>query len=293
MRRAPALLTLALGISACANGSVLSEGGEAVADGPRSSAVLFVERQAAEPTGTPAHIGARFVQYTGLSAASLPDLLGTPRVPGAVTGCAERADTVVDTETARAQARLLDVGAIDVRSGERSVRLEPRRFPDLWNVVSGVIYATDDDMAADEWQFTAPGNAQTRLGGFDVTVRAPEELSGVTLAEQALTSGGSVTVPRRTAFQVRWTRGEAADGVVLTVDSAAGADRPTTIECTARDEGVLDVDAAWADRIAEVARTNGAMVTLHRVRTRPFTLQQVDSAQVVFDFSVRGHLQAE
>ncbi|MEI8254626.1 MAG: hypothetical protein WCJ30_03045, partial [Deltaproteobacteria bacterium] len=93
--------------------------------------------------------------------------------------------------------------------------------------------------------------------------------------------------------QVRWNRGEATDGVVLTIDSAAGADRPTTIECSARDEGVLDVDATWADRIAEVVRTSGATVTLHRVRTRPFALQQVDSAQVVFDFSVRGHAQAE
>jgi hypothetical protein len=91
---------------------------------------------------------------------------------------------------------------------------------------------------------------------------------------------------------VRWNRGDAADGVILTVDSAAGADRPTTIECAARDEGSLDIDAAWADRIADLART-GATVTVHRVRSRPFTGLQVDAAQVVFDFSVRGQAQSE
>lgn len=293
VHRAPTLLILALAISACANGSVLSEAGETQADALHSSAVLFVERQAAETTGTPAHIGARFVQYTGLAAASLPDLLGTPHVPlGGATGCAERANATLDTETARTEARLLDVGPIDVRSGDRTVRLEPRRFPDLWNVVSGVIYATDGDLTADGWHFSAPGNVQNRLGGFDVTVRAPEELSGVALAEQALASGGTVTVPRG-AFQVRWNRGETTDDVVLTIDSAAGADHPATIECAARDGGMLDVDATWAERITEVVRTSGATVTLHRVRTRPFALAQVDSSQIVFDFSVRGHAQAE
>ena len=254
--------------------------------------MLFVERHASETAGTPAHIGARFVQYAGLSAAALPDLLGTPHIPAGSTGCLERADAAVDTEGARAEARLLDVGPIDVRSGDRSVRLEPRRFPDLWNVVSGVIYATDGELAADEWQFSAAGNPQTRLGAFDVSLRAPEDLAGLVIAEQAFAPGSNVLIPRR-GFQVRWSRGDdAGDGVMLTIESAPGADRPTTIECTTRDEGVLDVDAPWADRMADVART-GATIALHRVRTHPFTGLSVESAQVVFDFSIRGQAQGE
>jgi hypothetical protein len=291
VRRAPALLTLALGITACANGSVIAESGDSQADAQHSSAVLFVERHAVETAGAPAHIGARFVQYTGLPAASLPDLLGTPHIPNGATGCAERADANLDTEGARAEARLLDVGSIDVRSGDRTVRLEPRRFPDLWNVVSGVIYATDGELAADEWQFTAAGNPQTRMGGFDVTLRAPEDPGSVVVAEQAFGPGLNVLLPRR-AFQVRWNRGDVADDVVFAIESAPGADHPTTIECAAHDEGSLDIDAAWAERMSDVART-GATLTLHRVRSRPFSGLQVESAQVVFDFSVRGQAQAE
>lgn len=276
---------MAATVAACAT----TPGGEpADAQTARSSAMLFVERQVADGAGSTAHVGARFVQFSGLSPEALPDLLGTPHLPGTTVGCFEREDTAVDTADGRAEARLLDVGPIDVRAGDTTLRLEPRRFPDLWNVVSGVIYATDGDLPADVWRFTAPGNVQSRVGAFDVEARAPEELSGITVADQHLTPGGSVVVPRRSFF-VRWVRGDRDDGVVLTFEGTGNA---RTITCTARDEGWMNVDSVWAERIAELARS-GATLTVHRVRARPFNVPSMEEAYVVFDLSIRARAVAE
>jgi hypothetical protein len=290
VRHAPAVFVATLGLAACAT----TPGGEPVdaqAEPRSSSAVLFVERQVAETPGSTAHVGARFVQFAGLSPDALPDLLGTPRVPSGTIGCAERGDTAVDTAAGRAEARLLDVGPIEVRAGDTVLQLEPRRFPDLWNVVSGVIYATDGELPSEAWRFSAPGNPQSRIGAFDVEAHAPEDLAGVTVADQALVPNGTVSIPRR-AFGVRWVRGDRDDGVVVTFEARGGAERPTTIACGARDEGLLDVETAWAERIADMAR-GGATVTVHRIRARPFTVQPMDAAQVVFDVSLRGHAAAE
>jgi hypothetical protein len=287
--RVVATASVALALSACGpRPSDLAE--TSVAEAQHSSAVLFVERQNVDAVGL-AHIGARFVQYSGLPSTALPDLLGTPHVPGNFVGCTERQLPDLDTEGTRAEARLLDVGSIDVQAGDRSLRLEPRRFPDLWNVVSGVIYATDENLSADEWHFTSSGNAATHMAGFDVTVRAPDDLASVSISDQGFSAGGSVTLPRH-AFQVRWSRGDANDAVLFAVESAPGADTPASIECAGHDEGVIDVDATAADRIAYLARA-GATVSLHRFRSNGFTGLQVENAQVLFDTSIRGSAQAE
>jgi hypothetical protein len=245
---------------------------------------VFVERQATDGTAPAVHVGARFVQYTGLAPDALPDLLGTPHVPG-ITGCAERSDTTVDPDSPRTEARLLDIGPIDVRAGDRAVHLEAQRFPDLWNVVSGVIYASDGEWSGDAWHFTALGNPAVHMGGFDVEARAPEDLAGVTIADQAFAPGAHVSLPHR-GFGIRWARGDHDDGVIVTFEPGGSSDRPATIACTARDDGALDIDGTWADRLASLS-ASGDVITIHRVRARPFTAQ-VDSALVVFDTSLRG-----
>ena len=291
MRYASAALLTSLALAACAT----TPGAETVdvtpAELQHSSAILFVERQGTDPTNGTAHVGARFVQYAGVTSDSLPDLLGTPHIPGTSTGCSERTDSAVDSSNGRAEVRLMDVGPIDVRAGDRMLHLEPRRFPDLWNVVSGVVYATDGDLPSDNWHFAAPGNAQSHMPAFDVEARAPEDLVGISIADQAFVANGIVSIPRR-GFSIRWTRGERDDGVIVAFESAGTAEHASTISCAARDEGSLDIDNAWADRIVALAQS-GATVTVHRVRARAFNAPQVDSANVVFDLSIRGRAQLE
>lgn len=274
-------------LAACAGVPSVSPSGEAAAEQPRTLGVLFVERQGVTAPGQPAHIGARFVQYAGLPSAALPDLLGTPFTPGALAGCAERAHPSLGNEASASEARLLDVGTIEVRSGERALQLQPRRFPDLWNVVSGVIYATDEDLVGDDWHFSAAGRSDLRLGAFDVDVRAPAPLADVVIADQPLVAETPVSLPRQ-AFRVHWTHGDAADTVMLTVESAPGSQNPITIDCSARDEGLLEIDTPWTERLEEALRGGGTL-TLHRLRMRPFSVPQVDTAHLVFDLYVRAH----
>lgn len=263
-------------------------------DPVHSAAVLFVERRAAPPgSSVQSHVGARFVQYTGVSYDALPDLLGVPSMPSSrVGGCIERGDAALDG--ARAEVRLLDVGTLDVRAGDRSLRLEPRRFPDLWNVVSGVIYSSDGELPASAWRFSAAGtpgtNGLSRVHPFEVEAPAPDDLATVTIAEQGVGEGSSVALPRR-GFGVRWQRGDHDDAVSVVFEQSSG-DGSSRVVCTAHDEGSLDIEGLWAERINEMAVRGGATVTVHRLRARPFALAGVEQAQVLFDLVFRARATA-
>lgn len=290
--RYTSLLPLAMiGVAACAGlpagdpgAASTASTGAVQADTVRSAAVLFVERRPAL-----SHVGARFVQYTGVPSDALPDLLGIPVVPAQnAQGCVARADASL--EGSRAEVRLLDVGSLEVRAGDRALHLEPRRFPDLWNVVSGVIYSTDGDLPANTWRFSAAGAQVGRVPAFEVEARSPDELSSVQLAEQSLTEGATAVLPRR-GFSVRWARGDRDDAISVVFEQA-GAEGTSRVVCTARDEGSLEVDGVWADRVGDMAARGGATITVHRLRARPFVLTGVDQAQVVFDLVLRARLAA-
>lgn len=233
-----------------------------------------------------AQVGARFVQFTGVASNALPDLLGTPSIPSSV-GCTEQAARSTEP-TARAEVRLLDVGALEVRSDGQTLALEPRRLPDLFRVVSGVVYAAEGELSGSRWQFRAQGNSTARIPAFEVEAQAPESLTGLSLASQPITNSNAVRLPR-TPFSVRWTRGDANDLVVAHFEGAQDSNQPSAIVCSARDDsGAIDVDATWAERIARVAAAG--RVVIHRVRVRPFALSGVDDAAVVFDSSFTARL---
>jgi hypothetical protein len=281
-------LTLVVGACATTSGDLTDPQPE---QPQRSIAIVTAERQAGDPAGTTAQLGARFVQYSRMSPAVVLDLLGTPPLPGAASGCSEHTDPAGEGMDDRAEARLFDVGPIEVRTAERVVQLWPRRFPDLY-VASGVIYASDaeGEMPGGDWRFSAPGSGPSRMGAFEVDVPAPEDLTGVTVADQPLAPGGTVTVPRA-PFSVRWVGGDRDDTVAVTFDGGGG-ERSGAVSCVARDEGSLDLDASWAERVAGLSRAGGS-ITVRRLRARPFVASQVESAQVVFASSIRGHLAAE
>jgi len=265
-------------------------GAPSVQAGPgRSSAILFVERRFTEPTDVPVHVGARFVAFSGMSESALPDLLGTPLVQGDATGCAYRSDAVAETVNTNAEARLLDVGVLEVRAGNQALELEPKRFPDIWHVVSGVIYAADEDIPGETWRFVAGGNPASRVGAFEVEARSPEPLSNLVLADQGYGPSFTVQIPRR-AFFLRWTRGNHEDTVSITFESSnLSGERGTPITCSAKDDGLLMIDSVWADRIVDLAGNASEIQTIvRRQRSLPFTIPQVDSATLVFDWSVRG-----
>lgn len=281
-------------VAACTGGAYDPSGAEGVAAGagaPRVTGVLFVEQ--VQGAGAAAQAGARFLRVVGVQQEAVSELVGAPAWPlprvSPVAGsgvCVERRGVghALQSPDTAPEVRLLDVGPIDVTAGDTALRLTPRRFPDLWNVVSGVLYGVDSTLPSGVWRFSGGGGAVSGVGPFEVSMALPESLEGVTLDEQPLGADGAVLLPRRGGASVRWQRSQRVDeGDVVTVVFAGAGE----LRCAVRDEGGLDLDAATVERARELLREGGA-VSVHRLRARPFTAAGLDGGALVFDLSVRA-----
>lgn len=285
MQRILILTTGILVTAAACTGSVPGDENAPDAEGPpRVSGVLFVERAQDGATAS-AQVGARFLRVTGVNDDALPDLAGVPAVPTGV-GCVERGAPLRVADPSRAEVRLLDVGPIEVHAEDRVLRMAPRRFPDLWNVVSGSLYGMEADLPSGTWRFTGSGDMASGVGAFDVQAQCPEAPAGVRLGDVTLPleADGRVALPRRGGLSVRWSRGGDVDDRIAVVFEGAGS-----VVCGARDEGAFDIDAATMDRVRELLHAGGS-VSVHRLRTRPFMTTGIDHGALVFDLSMRAHV---
>lgn len=245
----------------------------------RTEGVVFVER-VTEAGSARVHVGGRFFRSQGVAAESLPELVGAPPT-GASVGCAEQGAMAEALDSSHAEVQLLDVGIIDARADAFSARMSPHRLPDLWNVVSGVVYGLDGDLSAGAWQFVAAGDPATARGAFDVSGVPPEAIGDLRVGDATVTPQGSaIALPRRGPLALRWSRGLATDRVALVFEGSG------TISCGARDDGTLDLDGPNTDRVRELLREGGTL-SVHRLRAVPFAASGIDRATLVFDQVVR------
>lgn len=241
--------------------------------------VVFVER-VGEAGGAQVHVGGRFFRSQGVAPESLPELVGAPPI-AATVGCTERGAMAETLDSSHAEVQLLDVGVVDARADGLTSRMTPHRLPDLWNVVSGVVYGLDGDLPSGSWQFSATGDPATSRGAFDVTGAPPEAFGELRLGDAIIApQGGALSLPRRGGLSLRWARGASSDRVAVVFEGSG------TMSCGARDDGTLDVDAANADRVRELLRQGGTL-SVHRLRTVPFAISGIDRATLVFDQVVR------
>ena len=279
LRRSSWLVTLlgALGVGCTGAGP------DAVLDADvtsRSEGIVFVER-VNDGGGARVHVGGRFFRSQGVRAEALPELVGAP--PSAVGGgCVERGAMGEGLDSTQAEVQLLDVGAIDARAEALTARMSPHRLPDLWNVVSGVVYGLDGELPPGAWQFSSTGDSTTQRGAFDVSGAPPEPMADLRFGDDALplAVGSAVALPRRGGLSLRWSRGASTDRVAVVFEGAG------TLSCSARDDGAFDLEAPHADRVRELLRQGGT-VSIHRLRVIPFTMSGIDRASLVFDQVVR------
>ena len=245
-----------------------------------SEGIVFVER-VSDGSGARVHVGGRFFRSQGVRVESLPELVGAPP-SAAVTGCTERASMGEGADPTQAEVQLLDVGAIDARAEALVARMAPHRLPDLWNVVSGVVYGLDGDLPAGAWQFTGAGDPVTQRGAFDVSGAPPDPIANLRLGDDALPlpSGQAVVLPRRGGLSLRWARGASSDRVAVVFEGAG------TLSCGARDDGTFDLDGHQGDRVRELLRQGGT-ISVHRLRVIPFAMAGISRASLVFDQVVR------
>lgn len=248
----------------------------------RSEGIVFVERVNDGGEGGPrVHVGGRFFRSQGVRADSLPELVGAPpRAAGA--GCTERGAMSEGIDSTQAEVQLLDVGAIDARAEALVARMAPHRLPDLWNVVSGVVYGLDGELPAGAWQFTGAGDPNTLRGAFEVSGTPPEPMVDLRFGDDALPvpGGRAVSLSRRGGISMRWARGAAGDRVAVVFEGAG------TLSCSARDDGAFDLEPQHVDRVRELLRQGGT-ISVHRLRVIPFAMSGVDRASLVLDQVVR------
>jgi hypothetical protein len=242
-------------------------------------------------------VSARFLRVSGLDVDTAERLVGRPSVDDRV-GCSF-ADPV--TEHAPVAPRggsieLLDVGEIVLRildPGEPTVLpLAPRAFPDVGELVSGVVYTSRDDTTALAARATylIETSGSDRIDGFVVQVEAPAAPGGVRLGGIPIESG-ELQIDSGEAIAVEWERGAPGDWMELNLSSPD--DDLGIVRCVFTDAGSAEVPAAL------VAFAPGAIVdvAVHRHRRTAVQVDDValapggiDQAVVDFDFVVASRV---
>jgi hypothetical protein len=264
---AAALPSLLLG---CATPSA-SEDADDDADARPLEAWVVLERVDADGQ-VRTNVSAKFVQLAEGDRALAFKLVGVrPAIP-AVGECPAQAGPM--------SADLVDAGdvTLSVRSGEGSqeIRLSPRAFPDVADLVSGVFYTSPDaDMAlppAARYALVASGSAA--VDSFSVEVDAPRS--------PIVTSVSDVVVG--SDIHLSWEAGSTESGDASVYVDFRGA---TTHRCTFADKG----EALLPREMLSAADRGEATLTLHRLVERALPVESTDGSEdvreatVLFDFA--------
>lgn len=282
------------GLALCASTLATACSGQVVADADASTStttpifgVERVVRLGAAPT-TSAAAWARVVRVQrGADEALAAELVGAVAPAPARGTCA--ADAAVASSIALATISpidLLDVGAVAVVAGAARVPLAARVFPDVVDLVSGVVY-TSRDRAADglpegtPYAFSASGGAS--FGAIDVVAEAP--LAPANVALDGVPLADDTSVAPATEWALSWDVADADAGDVVWVELRAEGSVSRT-RCAFDDTGKGIVPAG------AVPPGAGFTLAVHRRRTLAARTSSGADAEIAFDFAVEGRLRA-
>ena len=280
-------------------------------------ATVVVESTTALPT-TPSrmrsHVSARFLKVSGLDPQAADEVIGgTTAVVNAPEGCVFQeadASTVPDEGT----IELLDVGEIVVHAlrsdlPDVSLPLAARAFPDVGELVSGVVYTSRDETTAlpEVGTYVIETSGSPAVEGFSLSLDAPAAPEGVRLGGVDLEQGETMVLTAGEALGVGWVAGDdETDRIVIELASlepaggAVGQDgvavTGAAVSCVFPDR-VLP-DGVFPDRghatvpaaFTSFAEGSEVLVVVRRYRRRGVKLPAVDEAYVDFDFAVTARV---
>lgn len=307
MRLLAALLALAAtGCSATVDEPV-ADGDDAEASAEASvQATVVVESTTALPT-TPSrmrsHVSARFLKVSGLDPQAADEVVGGgTAVVNAPEGCVFReadATAVPDEGT----IELLDVGEIVVHAlrsdlPDVSLPLAARAFPDVGELVSGVVYTSRDESTAlpEAGTYVIETSGSPAVEEFSLRLDAPAAPEGVRLGGIDLEQGEAMLLSPGEPLGVSWVAGDdETDRIVVELASldpsslsggASGQDGGASVSCVFADQGQAVVPAAFT----AFAEGSEVLVVVRRYRRRGVKLPAVDEAYVDFDFAVTARV---
>jgi hypothetical protein len=299
---APMLLALVLG-PGC-SGTVASS---STTGNSSTIALLSVERSvsASDPTVTPrAHASAYFMRMpAGADNVLAARLVGAELPLPAIEHC-ESADALWNRGLPLASLEpvdLVDVGQVALDVGQTTETMAARAFPDVIDLVSGVVYTSRDQIAAplaDEERYTFRISGSPAFRRIALGATAPGPPAEVVVAGTPLESA-DITVPRRD-LSLGW-RAQRGDGVVYVDivpndDGAAGR-----VRCAFADDGEATIP------LAMLPRGTAQTIAIHRVVRAPAQAvdwdvaptqgvagpSNLDGGEIRFDLAATGGLRFE
>lgn len=240
--------------------------------------VVVVEETAFAGDVPHAEVSARFVKVHGAVDDGALRLAGTQLTLPQLGEC-----TVLVDEPLRAPSvsvELLNVGALNVESASGKATLQPRRVPDVTDLVSGVLYTARTDGLRGTVRVRAAG-AEPEVAPLVVEAQAPAELRGLKVAGIEVKSSEPIAIVATTT-DVEWEPGNRGDVVYVDV-LAQGA---LTTRCAVADLGHASVPAPSSQT---------GTFAVHRLHREP--LAGFDRGELRFDsarlvpFTVRGTVQ--
>ncbi|MBI4705748.1 MAG: hypothetical protein HY744_32040 [Deltaproteobacteria bacterium] len=274
------------------------DGGESAALAAQGSvAVERIEAVFGGASQVRARVSAHFMRVGGLAQDVAERVLGSPLELPAGGTCAWReppgAAQVPPPEAAAGSIELLDVGDMVLRAGASTTPLAARAFPDVGEIVSGVVYTSRDDSAelpvGTTYLFETSGSALVE--GFSMQLEAPDAPEGLGVAGRPV-AGDVPSVGAGQPVALRWTAGRPAAGDRIYVD-VTGVERGAearglvpaqerTLRCSFEDGGAAELPA----RFAVWPAAQEIEIAVHRWRRLVLKPSAIDSAVVDFDFAV-------
>lgn len=242
------------------------------ADATSVTGVVLVEQSGSAADGAHAEVSARFLRVHGAVDEGALRLVGAALDVPPLGECAALTGGDVATTS---RVELLDVGALTLESGTSHATLQPRRVPDIIDLVSGVLYTARTEALGGKVTLRATGGALD-VAPFTVEANAPSELRGLHLGGVEAHDGEPVQLASAGPVELTWLAPatEAGDSVYVDVSNLHGT---VTLRCAFADEGHGTLPASSS-------RDDGS-VSVHRVRREPLVRAGIERGEVRFDLA--------
>ena len=296
--------SLLLLVTAGCSATVVDEGDAADGSEQAPQASVAVERTTFVPPDSASpqdrarsHVSALFMKvFGGLDHELAHQVIGStdPSELEAPTGCRSREQPASPplVEDFGGTIELVDVGDMILRIDAQAMPLAARAFPDVGDIVSGLIYTSRDDSsdlpAGGTYVFESSGSAV--MESFVLQAEAPSPPEDVKLGGQQLSSD-EAAVSAGEPLAISWEPGDGGDRIVVQLDQPSQQDF-TPLRCVFLDDsGGGSVPAHLMDLQpgAEVE------VAVHRLRRVEVSYKpaahgsEPHRAVVDFDFATVGH----
>ena len=241
------------------------------ADATSVTGVVLVEQSGSALDGAHAEISARFLRVHGGIDEGALRLVGAALDLPPAGECAPLSTTDVATTS---RVELLDVGTLTLENGASRATLQPRRVPDVIDLVSGVLYTARTEALAGKVTVRATGGALDAVP-FTVEANAPSELRGLRLGGLEAHPNEPVLLTSAGPVELSWQAGEAStDSVYVDVSNLHGT---VNLRCTFADDGRGTLPAS-------ALRDDGS-ISVHRVRREALVRTGIERGEVRFDLS--------